>query len=275
MIIDFHSHCFIPDSIAHRAIKGMAQVVDGVLWPVGDGSLSNHLDQIEHDGIDMAAMLPICTKPTQFAVVMRNAEAIRSGELGERARRLLYPFVSIHPADRNWEAHLEEAAAKGFRGIKVHPYYQNYSLEDPRVWPMFRKMASLGLVVQCHCGYDVGYPGRYDACGPKEIATLLRNAPGLKFVAAHLAGCAGFPPHATDELLDLGCYADTSALAKDWMKDEQMRICRSWPTERLLFGTDFPWVKYSEAVRWVKSIRAPEDWDAVFSGNARRLLGLA
>ena len=53
-----------------------------------------------------------------------------------------------------------------------------------------------------------------------------------------------------------------------------MRILRSWPTDRILFGTDFPWVHYSEAIRWVKSVRAPQDWDALFGGNASRLLGL-
>ncbi len=274
MIIDIHSHCFIPDAIAARAIAGMARVVDGVLWPVGDGSLRNQLDQLDHDGIDMACMLPIATKPTQHDVILRNALALRDGSIDPRSRRKIHPFMSAHPADPDLDRHLDEIQALGFRGVKVHPYYQGYALDDPEVWPFFRKLADRGFVVECHCGYDVGYPGRCDACGPREIAALLRNVPGLVFIAAHLAGCAGFPPHSTDELLELGCYADTSALSRDWMKDEQMRILRSWPTERLLFGTDFPWVKYDEAVRWVRSVRKEEDWEAVFGGNARRLLGL-
>lgn len=273
MIIDFHSHNW-PDAIGPRAIASMARAVDGILWPVADGTLDNHIGHLEAGGVDMAVHLPIATKPTQFDVIMRRAEAIRSGEYGEKAQRMIHPFVSIHPADRAWEAHLDEVARRGFRGIKMHPYYQNFSLDDPRIWPMFRKIASLGLVVECHAGYDVGYPDRNDACGPKEIATLLRNVPGLTFVAAHLAGCAGYAPHATDELLDLGCYADTSALARDWYKDEQMRILRSWPSERLLFATDFPWVAYPEAIRNVQSIRERSDWDAIFSGNAKRLLGM-
>ncbi len=274
MVIDFHSHCFIPDVIAARAIAGMAHGVEGELWPIGDGTLGNQISQMEHDGVDMAVMLPIATKPSQYKVILHNALSIREGAFGEKAKRMLVPFMSVHPLDPDLEKHLDEIAALGFRGIKVHPYYQNFSLADPAVWPMFRKVASLGLVVESHCGSDVGYPGRLDACGPDDIAVLLENVKGLKFVAAHLAGCAGFPPHATDRLLELGCWADTSALARDWMKDEQERICHSWPTERLLFATDFPWVKYSEAIRWVKSMRAEEDWDAVFSGNAKKLLGL-
>ena len=65
---------------------------------------------------------------------------------------------------------------------------------------------------------------------------------------------------------------DTSALHWRWSMDEEVRILRSWPTELTLFGTDFPWVHYPEAIRWVKSVRDPRDWDAVLGGNARRLL---
>lgn len=274
MIIDVHSHCFMPNSTAKRAIAAMARAVHGELWPIGDGTLKNQLDQMEHDGIDMACMLPIATKPTQHDVLLRNALALRDGSIDERSRWKIHPFMSVHPADPELDRHLDEIASLGFRGIKVHPYYQEFALDDPKSWPFFEKIAARGFVVECHCGFDVGYPSRSDACGPCEVAILLRNVPGLKFIAAHLAGCAGYAPHATDELLELGCYADTSALSRDWMKDEQMRLLRSWPTERLLFGTDFPWVKYDEAVRWVTSIRKSEDLDAIFSGNARRLLGM-
>ena len=273
MIIDFHAHAF-PDAVAPRAMAGLIRATRGTLTSIGDGTFTNFLDQMEHDGVDMACVLQIATKPTQFDVLLRTARAIRSGEMGERARRMLVPFMSVHPEDPRLMEHLDEVAEAGIRGIKLHPYYQNFRLDDPKVWPMFRRIAELGLVVECHAGYDVGYPDRFDACGPKEIAALLRNVKGLAFVAAHLGGCAGYAPHATDELLDLGAYVDTSALFCNWYRDEEMRLVDSWPTERILFATDFPWTVYAEAIRWVKEFRDERDWEAVFSGNARRLLGI-
>lgn len=273
MTVDFHSHNF-PKAIAARAIAGMCKITEGRLWAVGDGTLENHLDHMELAGVDKAVMCPIATKPSQHAVILRTARAIMDGELGERAARMIVPFVSAHPGDPDVLAHLREIAAAGIKGVKFHPYYQNFSLADPEVWPMFRAIADLGLVVQCHAGFDVGYPDRFDACGPNEIGVLLKNVHGLTFVAAHLGGCAGFAPHATDVLLECGAFIDTSALHRDWHKDEEIRLLRCWPTERLLFGTDFPWVHYPEAIRWVKSIRDPRDHEAVFGGNAARLLGL-
>ena len=103
---------------------------------------------------------------------------------------------------------------------------------------------------------------------------LLRNVKGLTFIAAHLGGCSGSAPHATDELLELGAYIDTSALVQNHHKDEEMRLLRSWPRERILFATDFPWTSYPEELAWVKSVRVPEDWELVFGGNAARILGI-
>lgn len=271
MIIDVHSHNF-PPQIAERALSALVARTGDKLQPSADGTLENQLDHMELAGVDRAIMCPVATKPSQHEIILRTAVGIRDGELGDRAKRMIIPFASLYPSDPDATKHLEEIAMAGIRGIKIHPYYQGFSLDDPKVWPVFKVAASLGLVVQCHCGYDIGYPGRYDACGPKEIAVFLKNVPGIKFIAAHLGGCSGFEPHSTDEIIDLGCWADTSALTQNWSRDEEMRLCQSWPIERLLFGTDFPWVSYQESLRWLKSMRNEKDLPRILGENARELL---
>lgn len=272
-IIDVHSHNF-PDRLAQRAVDSLCRKTESFLWPAADGTMENHLDHLEAAGVDMAVLCQVSTRPGQSEAFLRTAEAIMSGRMGERARRRLIPFGSIHPADPDAVKHLKAFAAAGVKGVKLHPYYQSFSLADSSLWPLFGKIADLGLTVECHAGDDLGYPGTTGVAGPGEIAKLLRNVPGLKFIAAHLGGCEGSPAHATDEIRDLGCYIDTSALHKDWHKDEQVRILRTWPRDRIMFATDFPWVYYPEAIRWVRSVREREDWQLVFSKNAKRLMGL-
>ena len=119
--------------------------------------------------------MPVATKPTQFGIILDTAKAIRDGALGERAARKIVPFVSLMPSDPDWSRHLEETAAAGIKGLKVHPYYQNFSLSDPSVWPFFVKIADLGLVVQCHCGYDIGYPGRYVEVYDPKVTNNFKN----------------------------------------------------------------------------------------------------
>ena len=273
MIIDVHSHDF-PDSIAVRAMNRMCRMTEGSLYAVGDGTLANHLDHMERAGVDRAVSCPIATKPDMFEGILRRAVRIRDGELGARAQRMIVPFASVHPLDPNVLLHLEAIAAAGLKGVKFHCYYQDFSLADRDLWPVFAKIADLGLVVQCHCGADISWRELRGLCGPREIEALLKNVRGLRFIAAHLGGSDGYPAHATDALLECGCCIDTSVLHRRWHYDESMRLLRSWPRERILFGTDFPWVHYPEAIGWVKSVRDPADWDLLFGGNAARLLEL-
>ena len=270
MIIDVHSHDF-PDALAARAMNGMCRMTEGNLYPAGDGTLTNHLDLA---GVDRAVSCPIATKPQMFEGLFRRACQIRDGEFGARAARKIIPFASVHPLDPDVMKHLEMIAEAGLKGVKFHCYYQDFSLADRELWPVFAKIADLGLVVQCHCGSDISWKDLKGLCGPREIEILLRNVRGLAFIAAHLGGSDGYPPHDTDRVLACGAYIDTSALHRRWHYDEQMRLLRAWPTDRILFGTDFPWVHYPEAIRWVKSVRDPRDWDALFGGNACRLLGI-
>lgn len=273
MIIDVHSHDF-PDGIAARAMNGMCRMTDGKLWPCGDGTLKNHLDLMELSGVDKAVSCPIATRPDMFEGLFRRAVGIRDGEYGARAQRMIVPFASVHPLDSQVLVHLETIAKAGLKGVKFHCYYQDFSLADRALWPVFAKIADLGLVVQCHCGVDVSWAALKGLCGPREIEMLLKNVRGLKFIAAHLGGCDGYPSHATDGLLETGCYIDTSVLHRRWHYDEPMRLLRSWPRERILFGTDSPWEHYPEAIRWVKSVRVPAEWNALLGDNAARLLGL-
>jgi len=269
-IVDVHSHDF-PEAIAARAMAGMCRQTEGRLGPAGDGTMANHLDFLERAGVDRAVTCPIATKPTQFEVIFRRAVGIAQGAYGERARRRLVPFASVHPDDPEVVRHVGAIATAGLRGVKFHPYYQDFGLTDPKALRMFEAIAEAGLVVQCHAGGDISWTETKGFCGPREIETLLKRVPKLVFIAAHLGGCYGYPPHETDRLLDCGCYIDTSALHRRWHFDEEMRLLRSWPRERILFGTDFPWVNYEEAIAWVKSVRDPADWELLFGGNAWRL----
>jgi len=273
MTIDVHSHDF-PGTIAARAMNGMCRRTEGRLWPAGDGNLETHLDAMELAGVDKAVTCPIATRPDMFDGIFRRAVGIADGEFGVRARRMLIPFASVHPRDPEVLRHLGQIAQAGLKGVKFHCYFQDFSLADRSLWPVFAKIADLGLVVQCHCGADVGW-GFTGPCGPQEVEQLLKNVRSLRFIAAHLGGCDGYPPHATDGLLETGCYIDTSVLHRRWHYDEPMRLLRSWPRERILFGTDSPWEHYSEAVRWVKSVRVPADWNALFGENACRLLSIS
>ena len=276
MTIDFHTHNF-PDDLARRAIDGMLKLLRNCIVPAGDGTLSRQIADMKRDGIDRAVMCPVATKPEQADVIVRRACGIREGVYGEDAARMIIPFASLHPSDPYLLRHIDQILKAGLPGVKMHPYYQRFALQDPLVAPFLASIRDAGLIVVCHCGVDLGYPDHPIDCGPAQIAQLLSNVPGLAphFVAAHLGGFSGAPAHAVDRLLDSGCFFDTAVLEVDQPKDEPRRLMAEWPADRLLFGTDYYWTSQRQVADWVKELRPdPMDREKIFHRNAERLLGL-
>lgn len=274
-IIDFHTHNF-PDELAPRAVDVMVKKLKGCLLPVGDGTLATQLADLDKSGVSRSVVCPIATKPTQFRVILDRAKAVRDGEFGEEAAKRLIQLCSVHPADRNYASHLKEIADAGFRGIKVHPYYQDFRLDDPRIVPFFSAVRDSGLFAIAHCGLDLGFPESPMTCGPEQIAALMRAVPGLVFIAGHLGGCGGNPPHATDSLLEFpGCYIDTAVISVCDDDPESQRVMAEWPVDRIVFGTDYFWRDAKKLADWVRCYRPDTaDQRRIFSGNAAALLGL-
>ena len=282
-IIDFHTHNF-PDELAPRAVSAMVQRLKGVLLPVTDGTLASQLKAMDAAGVSKAVVCPVATKPSQHQAILDRAKAVRDGAFGDAAAERLIQLCSVHPADRNRVEHLKEVAAAGFKGIKLHPYYQDFRLDDPRVFPYFAALRDEGLFVIVHCGLDLGFDDKPLVCGPSQIATLLRAVPGLTFVAAHLGGCGRCTalyqpspaPHATDELLEFPkCYFDTAVVCCCDDDPESQRVMAQWPADRLLFATDHFWRDEAHIAGWVRRFRPDSmDLEKIFSRNAKRLLGL-
>ena len=273
MVFDFHTHCF-PDSLASRAMASMLARLCIDFTPVGDGTMGSLLDAMESHGVDRCALCQIATKPGQSDVLLATAKAIMAGELGERAQRMIVPFCSVHPDSPDFERRMKDIAEAGIKGLKIHPFYQGFHLDDPDRKRYFEAIRDFGFVLQCHCGFDPGFEndGR---CGPAHVANLLKAVPGLKFVAAHLGGWDDPFDGNVDQLIDLGCYADTAVLVYDRGKPTPDAVARKWPAERLLFGTDYPWNDYGQLIPWLRERRSAEDLALIMGGNAERLLDCA
>lgn len=274
-IIDFHTHNF-PDALAPRAVEVMTAKLNGCMTPVGDGTVATQLSDMEKAGVSKSVICSIATKPSQFQVILDRAKAMRDGVFGKEAAERLIQLCSVHPADRDFEVHLRQIADEGFKGIKIHPYYQDFRLDDPRVVPFFSAARDAGLFVISHCGLDLGFRESPMTCGPAQVASLMRSVPGLVFIAGHLGGCGGNPSHATDELLEFQtCYIDTAVLSVCDNDPETQRVMAEWPADRIVFGTDYFWRDETQLADWVRRFRPdPSDRQKIFCNNAKSLLKL-
>ncbi len=262
LIIDAHAHAF-PDAVAEKAVPLLAN--EGNVKAYLDGKVASLLASMDRAGIAKSVICSIATKPEQFGPILKWSRAIASDRL--------LPLGSVHPADPEAAAHVRAFHAAGFKGIKLHPYYQDFDLDEERIRPIYAAIAECGLVLVCHTGFDVAFP-RIRKCDPDRILSVTRRFPTLKFVATHLGAWEDWD-EVRAKLLGLPLYVDISC-ALEWMPPDKARaMLMAHPADRILFGSDSPWNDQSEVVARVRALGLPAEREALLLGrNAAELFGV-
>ena len=272
MLIDVHTH-ILPEKLAERTLRNLCEKAHNTIAPVSDGTRAGLLADMRACRMDYAVVCPIATKPAQFDIILAEAVAIRDGCRGQDAAHHLIPLASVHPADEARFSRLREVAERGIHGIKLHPYYQPCVLDSAEMLEYFRCCRDLNLIVQCHCGFDVGFPFE-PLCGPERIARVIKEVPGLLFIAAHLGGWRQWGGTA-EHLLGKDIFLDTSILPQNKENEAALSILRQHPPAKLLFATDWPWLTFKDGIEYVEKAGLKDDATrAVLGENAAKLLGI-
>ena len=262
MLIDFHTHCF-PDKIAEKAIAKLAYASGG-LHPYTDGTLGGLRLSMAKGGVDLSVVLSIATNAHQQTSVNDFAATVNNGED-------IVAFGSVYPDSADALDELERIKALGLKGVKLHPDYQGFVVDDPKMKPIYRKISALGLICVFHAGLDYGFAPPYGG-----MPEAMRTAVGWfdsPVVAAHWGGI-----NCGEEVLKHLCgiehlYFDTSFGYSMMPRYYAERILEKQGADKLLFGTDTPW--HSPELEWrlldALGLSAAER-EAIASGNAKKLL---
>lgn len=263
MLIDFHTHCF-PERIAEKAIEKLSYVSGG-LKPHTNGTVEGLRHSMQEGGVDVSVVLNIATNAHQQKSVNDFAAAINN-------EQDIFAFGSVFPDSEDAFDELERIKALGLKGVKLHPDYQGFSVEDPRWKPLYKKISSLGLITVFHAGFDYGFAPPYGATPEKmAVAASWFDSP---VVAAHWGGIncnEGVLKHlcGTDIFLDVSF--GYSMMPKHYAE----KILEAHGTDQLLFGTDTPWHTAPMEMRLLNTLDLSEaDREKIFSANACRLLGI-
>lgn len=265
-VVDFHTHAF-PDALAPRALEALQTPR---YRPYTDGTAGDLVRHLDRAGVDLAVVASIATAPKQARPILEWSLQIAS----ER----LVPFASVHPEMEGVWAAVAEVARAGLKGIKLHPQYQRFFVDDSRVFEVYRAAADHGLILLLHAGYDLAFPTDPRA-RPHRIAAVAREFPGLRLVAGHLGGWRDWE-EVLRCLAGTEVYLDTSFALGEGEDNVPppllKRILEAHGPDRLLFGTDSPWREHRAELAAFHALGLPEGIrTAVLGGNALRLLGLA
>lgn len=260
--IDIHTHAF-PDTVAATAIPALEK--SGNIKAYLDGTVAGLLKSMDKADIQTSVVCLIATRPLQFRPILEWAESIRSPRI--------IPFPSVHPRDPDILEHLHEIHQKGFKGIKMHPYYQDFFLDEPALADFYQQVEQLGLLLTVHCGYDIAYP-RVRRSDPCRILKLLEHFPGLKLLTTHFGGWDEWDD-VQAMLIGNPIYMEIS-FALDFLDQIRLRdMLLSHPRDYILFGTDSPWTDQKTTLKMLGKLGLPDDlFQAITFENSARLLAL-
>ncbi len=268
-VIDIHTHYF-PDAIASRAIHSLVEN-SGVggnkpLQPCHNGTYQGLKELLEHSGIELALNLPVATKAQQVDSINARAIAQNSSPI--------YSFGSIHPDSTNKREILTHLKQSGIKGIKLHPQYQDFELEDSRMSEVYALCQELGLIILLHCGKDGSYSPPFKS-SPKRLLEIHKTWPLLKLIGGHFGGL-GMWDQVEEFLIGEKIYIDTSIIFHTHPKEKIIKMLLAHPSEYLLFGSDAPWGNPKDDLNFLLNLPIPQDLkNKICWQNSATLLGLS
>lgn len=260
MIIDTHAHIY-PDKIAEKATKSIQEFYN--ITTGGIGSVGNLLKIGDEAGIDKFLVHSVATTEKQvesinnFIIQSVNAHPDR-----------FFGFGTLHPDFVNPGREVDRIISEGLCGIKLHPDFQKFNIDDPSVYNIYE--AAEGRVpILFHMGDE-----RYDFSRAERLRDMLKSFPGLTVIAAHMGGWSDWD-HASSVLCDTGVYADTSSSFRYLTPEHSRELIYKYGPERVLFACDFPMWNPKEELEIFNRIELPDtDRELILGKNAEKLFHL-
>lgn len=257
-------HAF-PDALAAKALPLLSKCSGGVK-PNYDATISGLESYLAKNNVDYAVVLNIATNPHQEKKV--NDFAISLLE-----KKNIIPFGSVHSDSPNALSELERLAKAGIRGIKLHPDYQHFFVDDEKMFPIYKKIAELGFITVFHAGVDIGYPKPVH-CTPERLLRVLDLFDDAPVVAAHFGGWLLWDS-VLEDLCGTKVYLDTAFSSGKMPPDYAKELIKAHGADKVLLGSDMPWSDTLDEVRFVQSLDlSAEDEEKILSNNAKRLLNI-
>ena len=259
-IIDCHTHIY-PDPIAHKAaqsIRDFYQIEDVKL----DGTVDALLTLGTEAGIDRFVVLPVGMKPDNVAHI--NDFILQ--QIAQQPRFI--GFGTLHAAMPDLTDEAERILHTNLRGIKMHPDFQTFPIDDPRLFPAYELLQEK-IPVMLHMGDT-----RYDYSHPARLRRVLQLFPRLQVIAAHFGGYTMYQT-AYEYLKDMDCIFDISSSLMFMEPGVGEDYINRYGAERMVYGTDFPlWDPRTEVRRFLSLKLTDDQFEQIAHKTAERILNL-
>ena len=198
-----------------------------------------------------------------------------AAECAEQDGGLLIPIGTVNPTLPDWEEDLRRCAAvhKMF-GIRLHPNYHGYLLDDPRFAKLLELAAASQLLVQIAMRMEDPRTQHkllmVPDVDPTPLLALLPKLPGLRLQL--LNAMTSVRPDLIDKLVAAGHVSIEIAMLEGI--NGITKLLAHVPQERVLFGSYFPFYAFEAAqLKLQESALGEAQRMAIMAGNAMLLAG--
>lgn len=265
-IIDTHVHFYTCERTADdiKYLQGA-----GLILPGPEGAIEGLKKFMKQDGVSISVNAPSALSPKQ--AIETNRMMIKYNEM----QKEVISLGTMHPDMDDPSAEAAFLVSKGIKGVKMHPQVQGFYPDDESMKKIYKACDDEGLYMLLHGGAGSGKVFDYDTIKgtPKRIGYAVEEFPSLKFVIAHLGGLNMWD-EARQYLIGKNIYMDTAYCTI--MPDEEFKnIVKLHGADKILFGSDFPWIKQSDIKSLIeRCVPDAAKRELIFYKNAEKLLGL-
>lgn len=260
MIIDTHAHIY-PDKIAPKASKSIEDFYD--LAVENNGTVARLLELGERAKIDRFIVHSVATTPAQ----VQSINNFIIGEVNAHQDKFI-GFATLHPDYEDIEGEIQRVIDSGLKGIKLHPDFQKYNIDDEKACRMY-EAAEGRLTILFHMGDK-----RTEFSKPERLARIIEKYPKLEVIGAHFAGFTEWD-HAASVLGGSGIYVDSSSSFAFMAPEHARELIDAFGADRVLFASDYPmWSPEDELERLSRIQLTEEERELILHGNAQRLIGM-
>jgi uncharacterized protein len=258
LLCDAHTHVW-PEKIAAKALAGRVDFME----PEFDGTVGGLTRTLDRAGISRCVVMGIAD---EAKYLHRTNEFI--GGLGSER---LVPFGTVHP-DLPVEENIDSLRSHRVVGIKLHPLFQRFRLDDERLLAILDALGDEFPVI-AHVGKG-GVPETDQLATPAMLAAIIDQLPRLRLMATHFGGfhrLEEVEEHVIgrDVVLETSWPPTLRALGKERVAD----LIRRHGVHRVVFGSDWPMSNPTECMDVIRDLGLePDEVDAILGRNLDRWL---
>ena len=229
-VIDMHTHIF-PEKIAAKATVATAEYFDLPEPPNHYGSVAELVEVLSQAEITYAMVFSAATTAHQVEHINRY--------IWEEAQThpQFIPCGTLHADYPDYKDELRWMREHGVHGVKIHPEFQHFVLDDERLFPMYEEMERQDMFLIAHMGDP-----RVNVSGPARMLPIARTFPKLRCIAAHLGNWGDWDVEKIRPIAKLpNMYTDISS-SFSYVQDKEplYAILREYDPAHVFFGSDYP-----------------------------------